>query len=229
MEQPSEEAHVTLAETWFATSLALLAAGALSLEAKGAEPPAAQASTREPEAPATPGADAPSAALPNAACRCPGLSPDEEQLLANIRKQHLALLARERAVSEREAAVAKLEADLRGRVSTALSEIERLEEKAGVGPGAEHADAKSVETLVDAVASLSPRKAAPILGGLAPDAALEVLSRLTPEKVSALLARMDASAAAPIVERLAERARSLRTRASSEPRSNPPASRRRGR
>lgn len=137
--------------------------------------------------------------------QCPKAMDEVElKLLKGLRARRLDLDAREIRLKRREELVAKIERDLGRRVREALSEVERLEQRLELGEYEEKARESKLNSLAASIASLSPRKAAPILERVDPVLTAILLLKVGPERTGELLAKMEPRKAASLMDRLAK-------------------------
>ena len=156
--------------------------------------------------------------MPAAEGNKPFVCADQQEMatLLSLRKRREDLDERERYLNEREKIILKEETKIQQRISDALEKIAALETKitglyeADVEPSAKE---QRLTILIEALQSLSAKKAAPLFEKLEQRLAVDLLTRLGSVKTGAMLAKMEPDKAAAFVAALAKASKNQHERA----------------
>ena len=142
----------------------------------------------------------------------------ERQLLQHLRERQAQLDERERAISDHEAVLGRIEAELAGRLQAAVADVQHLEERVAPALVEKRAhDQQKTEALMAAIATLPARKASAIISNAEPEVAATLLGQLGTEKSAAILSAMEPAAAAALVQRMIKRGANTESDAGAEP------------
>ena len=128
----------------------------------------------------------------------------EITILQALRDRRVELDQREATIKAREEALSKLKKEVDERLENSSREIAKLEARLNMGEPARQAKEKRIVSLVDALTTLSAKKAAPMLVAADPALVGELLLRLGPQRAAALLAVMPATQAGHLVDQVGE-------------------------
>jgi flagellar motility protein MotE (MotC chaperone) len=142
----------------------------------------------------------PVAAATAEAGACP--SGADMALLAALHQRRLQLDAREVDLMEREKGLETLRLSLDKKMAGLSADIEKLEAHYNLGEPARQARTKRLNTLVEAMSGLSPKKAAPMLAAADADLVGDLLMRMGATRTAALLAIMPVQKAAKLMEQM---------------------------
>jgi len=128
---------------------------------------------------------------------------EEMKLLAMPRERSEGLRKREILLEEKQAVLQRLEDELIQKFDSLTGKLAALEQRLEIGQAARLAKEERFQTLIEALRTLSARKAAPILNKSDIRFATRLLLGLGAERVAKLLAVMDPQRAAALMRRLA--------------------------
>lgn len=128
----------------------------------------------------------------------------EITILQALRDRRVELDNREAAIKAREDAYSKLKKEVDERIENTSREIAKLEARLNMGEPARQAKEKRIVSLVDALTTLSAKKAAPMLAAADPALVGELLVRLGPQRAAALLSVMPPTQAGHLVDQVGE-------------------------
>ncbi len=128
----------------------------------------------------------------------------EITILQALRDRRVELDNREATIKAHEEALSKLKKELDERLENTSREIAKLETRLNMGEPARQAKEKRIVSLVDALTTLSAKKAAPMLAAADPALVGDLLVRLGPQRAAALLAVMPAAQAGHLVDQVGE-------------------------
>ena len=143
---------------------------------------------------------------------CKPVDYDELKLLDALRKRHLVLTEKEVELEQKEALLRVIEEELDAKFRSLTSQLDRLEGKLVLGEAEMRNQEKRFKKLVEALTTLSARKAAPILAQAEQQFATRLLLQVAPERIGKLLAQMEPKEAARLMVRL-DKSRSRAQRA----------------
>lgn len=146
---------------------------------------------------------------------CKPVDYDELKLLDALRKRHQVLTEKEVELEQKEALLRVIEEELDTKFRSLTGQLNRLEEKLTLGEAEMRNQEKRFKKLVEALTTLSPRKAAPILAQAEQQFATRLLLQVAPERIGKLLAQMEPKEAARLMVRL-DRSRNRAQRAAAK-------------
>jgi len=133
---------------------------------------------------------------------CKPVDYDELKLLDALRKRHEELKRKELELEEKEALLRVIEEELEEKFRSLTGQLDRLEQKLMLGEAEMLQHERRFKKLVEALTTLSPRKAAPILARAEQQFATRLLLQVPPERIGKLLAQMEPKEAAKLMVRL---------------------------
>ena len=143
---------------------------------------------------------------------CDPVDYEELKLLSALQARSAALKEREITLEEKDVLLREIEERLEDKFKTLTAKLDRLEKLLAVGRAETEARQKRFARLVEAITTLSPRKAAPILEKADQRFATRLLQEGAPTRIGKLLAQMTPGNAATLMVRL-DRARTVAQRA----------------
>ncbi|MED5463589.1 MAG: hypothetical protein VX699_02965 [Myxococcota bacterium] len=146
---------------------------------------------------------------------CDPVDYEELKLLGALQARSAALKEREIILEEKDILLREIEEQLEAKFKKLTAKLDKLEKLLEVGKAESEARQERFARLVEALTTLSPRKAAPILEKADQRFATRLLQEVSPVRVGKLLAQMTPGNAATLMVRL-DRAKTVAQRAASK-------------